>query len=143
MVQSVAATYLVDTSVLARAGKPPVAGRLGPLVSSGRLALCSVVELEYLFTARNEPEHDRFSADLRSSYELIALEQPTFDRAIEVQGLLARHAQHRGVPAKDLMIAAAAERAQLTLLHYDADFEAIAAVTHQPVEWVVPRGSID
>jgi predicted nucleic acid-binding protein len=43
----------------------------------------------------------------------------------------------------DLIIAAAAELAGLTVLHYDHDFELIASVTGQPHEWVVPRGSID
>jgi hypothetical protein len=31
----------------------------------------------------------------------------------------------------------------LTVLHYDADFDHIAAVPGQPTEWVVERGSID
>jgi len=40
-------------------------------------------------------------------------------------------------------LAAAAEVEQLSVLHYDADFELIATITGQPTEWVVPRGSID
>jgi hypothetical protein len=43
----------------------------------------------------------------------------------------------------DLLIAAAAEADSLTVLHYDADFDRIAAVTGQRSEWVVPAGSID
>ena len=35
-----------------------------------------------------------------------------------------------------------AERHGLTLLHYDKDFELIAKVTGQDVEWVVPAGSV-
>lgn len=46
-----------------------------------------------------------------------------------------------GIP--DLIVAAAAEGAELTVLHYDSDFELIATVTGQEVEWVVPRGSVD
>jgi predicted nucleic acid-binding protein len=41
----------------------------------------------------------------------------------------------------DLLAAAAAEERGLTMLHYDADFDRIAAVTGQPCEWVVPTGS--
>ena len=37
----------------------------------------------------------------------------------------------------DLIIAAAAEQAGLTVLHYDDDFDLIAEVTGQPMEWVV------
>ncbi len=29
-----------------------------------------------------------------------------------------------------------------TILHYDADYDRIAAVTGQPTEWVAPRGSL-
>ena len=43
----------------------------------------------------------------------------------------------------DLIVAATAESSGLVVLHYDADFERIAAVTRQKQRWVVPRGSID
>ncbi len=48
--------------------------------------------------------------------------------------------RHR-VPIPDLIIAAAAEAEGLVILHYDSDYEIIAEVTKQPVEWVVPRGT--
>jgi hypothetical protein len=31
----------------------------------------------------------------------------------------------------------------LVVLHYDSDFDLISSVTDQPVEWVVPRGTVD
>jgi predicted nucleic acid-binding protein len=43
----------------------------------------------------------------------------------------------------DLLIAAVAEATSLTVLHYNADFDHISAVTGQPTQWVVERGSID
>jgi len=33
--------------------------------------------------------------------------------------------------------------ARLAVLHYDHDFGTIAEITHQPVEWIVPAGSVD
>jgi predicted nucleic acid-binding protein len=69
------------------------------------------------------------------------LTEAVFNRAIDVQGLLAGRGRHR-LPIPDLIIAAAAEAARMTVLHYDADFDAIAAVTGQEVEWVAPRGSL-
>jgi len=39
--------------------------------------------------------------------------------------------------------AAAAETRDLVVLHYDADFDRIAAVTGQACEWVVPAGSVE
>ena len=55
--------------------------------------------------------------------------------------MLAERGQHR-MPIPDLIIAAAAEQAGMVLLHYDADFDRIADVTGQPMEWVVPRGAV-
>ena len=51
--------------------------------------------------------------------------------------------QHRGMRVPDLVLAAIADIEGLTILHDDADFDLVAAVTGQPTEWVVPRGSID
>ena len=71
----------------------------------------------------------------------MVLTEAMFQRAVEVQGLLALRGQHR-VPIPDLIIAAAAEHAEMVLLHYDSDFDRIAAVTGQALEWVVPRGLV-
>jgi predicted nucleic acid-binding protein len=64
-------------------------------------------------------------------------------RAIEIQGLLAQRGQHRSARVVDLLLAATAEAYGLTVLHYDSDYDLIAAATGQPCEWVVPRGSVD
>ncbi len=69
------------------------------------------------------------------------MEQGDFDRAADVMAELAARGKHRSVGIPDLLIAAAAERAHATVLHYDSDFDTIAAVTGQPAEWVIPRGS--
>jgi hypothetical protein len=55
--------------------------------------------------------------------------------------LATKHQRGRKVP--DLLIAAAAEAPGLTVLHYDADFDRIAAVTGQPTEWVVAAGTVN
>lgn len=138
-----AATHLVDNSVLTRTGKQPVLARLEQLIVMGELATCSMTDLEQLFSTRSGDEHRERRNQIELRYARVSIDQRTFDRAIEVQGLLAERGQHRGASIPDLVVAAAAERAGLTVLHYDADFDLIAAVTDQPVEWVVPRGSVD
>lgn len=55
-------------------------------------------------------------------------------RALDVQQALADRGQHRGPSIPDLLIAATAELAALTVIHLDKDFETIAALTGQPVE---------
>jgi predicted nucleic acid-binding protein len=120
-----------------------VAARIEPMIVSGMLAICSMTDLELLFSARNGEEHRARREDLALRFVRVPLDQRDFDRAVEVQGLLADKAQHRAASIPDLVVAAAAEHAGLTILHYNADFELIATVTGQPTEWVVPRGSVD
>lgn len=133
--------YLIDKSVLARMGNPRVQERLGPVIEAGEAATCAVIELEVLYSARNQADHARTRARREFAYQHVELTEAVFRRAIEVQGLLAGQGRHR-LPIPDLIIAAAAEAAGMTVLHYDADFDAIAAVTHQEMEWVAPRGSL-
>jgi len=48
----------------------------------------------------------------------------------------------RAVGFPDLLVAAVAERERVTVLHYDGDYELIAQLTSQPMQWVVPRGTV-
>ncbi len=138
-----AATHLVDNSVLARTDRAAIADRVEPMIAGGLVATCSVTDLEQLFSARSASEHREWREDIGLRFDRVPIRQAMLDRAVEVQGLLADRGQHRGANVPDLVVAAAAEHAGLTVLHYDADFELIAGVTGQPTEWVVPRGSID
>jgi predicted nucleic acid-binding protein len=138
-----ATTHLVDNSVLTRTTKTPVAARVEPMIVGGLLATCSVTDLELLFSARSGDDHRTRRTDVALRFKHLPTDQRTLDRAVEVQGLLADRGQHRGADIPDLIVAAAAERAGLTVLHYDSDFDLIAGVTGQEVEWVVPRGSVD
>ena len=135
------ARYLADKSALARMPLAPVRARLSPLIESGEVATCAIVDLEILFSARNHEEHARIRHRRRFAFDSVPLTEAIFKRAIEVQGELSRTGKHR-VPIPDLIIAATAESAGLTVLHYDADFDQIARITGQSVDWIVPRGSI-
>jgi predicted nucleic acid-binding protein len=136
------ATFLADTSALARIGLASVGARLDPLVLAGRVATCAVVDLELGFSVRHGAAHAALMA-ARSGMPEAPITPAVCDRALAVQGLLAERGQHRAVPIPDLLVAAAAEAAGLVVLHYDADYELVAGVTGQVVEWVVPRGSVD
>jgi predicted nucleic acid-binding protein len=75
-------------------------------------------------------------------FELVETTADHVGRARQVQRLLASRSQ-RGRKVPELLIAAAAEKAELILLHYDTDFDLIAKVTGQPCQWVVPGGTVD
>lgn len=136
------ATYLADKSALARMKHSAVAARLEPLLRHGEIATCGVVELEVLYSARSERDLLETRAARAVAYERVAMSEVDFLRAEEVMALLARRGEHRAASLPDLLIAAAAERAALTVLHYDADYDLIATVTGQHTEWVAPKGSL-
>lgn len=136
-----ALTHLVDTSVLTRLGHSAVRDVIEPTAAVGSLARAGISDLEIGYSARNAKEWDR-AFDALHAFDLVETSSGHVRRARQVQRLLAaRHELGRKVP--DLLIAAAAEAAALAVLHYDADFDRIAAVTKQRVEWVVPAGSVD
>ena len=132
--------FLADKSALARMPIAAVRARLEPLLVDGLVATCGIIDLEIGFSAQTAAVHHDVRRE-RRSLPRARVDDDVLDRAFEVQGLLADRGQHR-LPVPDLVIAAAAESADLTVLHYDADFERIAEVTGQAHDWVVPRGSV-
>lgn len=135
------ATHLADTSALIRLHHDDVLARVAPMFMAGRVATCGLVDLELLVSARTGADHAML-AEERRYFPRASCDDAAFDRAIEVQGALARHDQHTGVPVADLVIAAIAELAGLTVLHYEPSFDLIAEVTGQHAEWVVPLGTV-
>jgi predicted nucleic acid-binding protein len=130
--------YLVDTSVLTRLRLPRLSSTL---LGLGRLFYSPVSGLELRFSASNERDYQKLTTILEG-FDRLELTDATFDTADRTQRLLAK-AGLKGRPVPDLIIAAQAELAGLTLLHYDADFDLISSVTGQPTLWVAPPGSID
>jgi predicted nucleic acid-binding protein len=136
------ATYLADKSALVHMRDPRVAAKLAPLIMDGEVATCGIVELEVLYSARSERDLAATRAERAAAFPRIAMSEDDFLRAEEVITQLARTGHHRAVSLPDLLVAAAAERSQLVVLHYDGDYEVIAAVTGQRVEWVASKGSL-
>jgi predicted nucleic acid-binding protein len=136
------ASHLADTSALARLSRPEVAGVLGPLIEAGLVATCGVIEFELGWATRSGAEFDQVRTDREEGYEWLATHDEDWHRALEVQGVLWRTGHVRAVGFPDLLIAAVAERENVTLLHYDADYDLIAQVTRQLMRWVVPRGTV-
>lgn len=136
-----ALTHVVDTSVLTRLRDPAVAERIIELATTGRLARCSISDLELGYSARSAEEHDRITASL-SVFDVAAIDESHVTRAGQVQRQLAAASQ-RGRKVPDLLIAAVAEELDVTLVHYDSDFDLIAEVTGQPTKWIVAAGSVD
>ena len=136
------AAYLVDTSVVVLRGRQiEVKQRFDALLIEGRLTFCQMALLECLNNAPDPRSYERMWADLHEQ-RWADVTSEVMDRALDVHRALAAKSQHRGFKLPDLIIAATAELAGLTVLHYEEDYERIAKITGQPVEWVVPKGSL-
>lgn len=135
-------SLLADKSALARLEtQAAVREALDPLLLKGEVATCGIVELEVLFSASSPSNYQKAAASL-GGMPRVEVSEAAVRRALEVQGMLAERSQHRGASIPDLLVAACAERAGLTVLHYDRDFDRIAKLTGQATQWIVPRGSV-
>jgi predicted nucleic acid-binding protein len=136
------ARFLVDTSAEARLAVPAVYDRLENLFDRGLVATCAMLNLEALWSAQSPEDYEKIWRPRAAIFEYVDTLEADLQRAQEVQRILAEKSMHRAAKLPDLIIAAVAERENLTLLHYDHDFHHIAEVSGQTVEWIVPRGSI-
>ncbi|HEU0132569.1 MAG TPA: PIN domain nuclease [Mycobacteriales bacterium] len=136
------AAYLLDTSAAHRLGTPAVRDVVAPLLERYLVATCGITNLEALFSARTPDEYERWWTYRNTAFEYLDTLEADWQRAQEVQRMLAARSELRSVKIPDLLIAAVAEREGLMVLHYDEDFDRIAALTGQPVQWVVDRGTV-
>ena len=111
---------------------------------AGAIATCAMVRLELLRSTRDHADLVTKRSDIDALRE-VSMGDRVWRRATDVLELLSEAGplHHRRVALPDLLIAAAAELAELPSLHYDRDFEVIAAVTGQPVRAIAPLGSLD
>lgn len=139
---SAVVTHLADTSALARLHHPAVAAALGPMIESGFVATCGVIEFELGWAARSAVEYDLIRADRDEGYEWLATHDEDWHRALDVQAALWRTGRIRAVGFPGLLIAAVAEREHVTLVHYNCDYDLIIEITKLPTQWIVPRGAV-
>lgn len=132
--------YLLDKSALARWAKPTVAPVLDELSDRGLLAVCGAIEIEVIHSARTVTEAQRARRLLRG-FDWLAMPDEIWDRAVEIQVQALQKRYHRALSMADLLVAATAERHSATVLHYDGDYDMIAAITGQATRWVVPAGN--
>lgn len=128
-------TWLIDKSALVRLAASPDADGWASRIERGLVRITTVTRLEVGYSARTGTElrtglRQPPLASMPVEYLTPAIE----DRALEVLSLLADRGQHRAPSIPDLIIAATAELAGLTVLHQDKDFNIIADVTGQPME---------
>jgi predicted nucleic acid-binding protein len=128
-------TWLIDKSALVRLAASPDATEWAARIERGLVRITTVTRLEAGYSARSGPQlRTGFQRPPLSSMPVEYLTPAIEDRAVEILTVLADRGQHRAPSIPDLIIAAAAELAGLTVLHLDKDFDLIAEITGQPME---------
>lgn len=137
------ARWLIDKSVLVRLDRDQVADVSLPRIRAGEVGVALVTELEVGYSARSAPDYESTREDVLDHLIPVTMPVRAEQRARDLQAELVRRGRHRGVSIPDLILAAIADIEQLTILHYDRDFDLVAEVTGQAAEWVVARGTVD
>lgn len=128
-------SWLIDKSAISRLHLDPRATEWAARIERGLVRICTVTLLEVGYSARSATDHRSLLAESPiASMPIEYLTPKIEDRALELQRVLAEREHHRAPSVPDLLIAATADLASLTVLHVDKDFELIAAVTGQRVE---------
>jgi predicted nucleic acid-binding protein len=130
------ALYLIDTSGLFRILQSELRKAWADELAAGVIAVCPIVELEFLYSARSLADRIEKQRLMRDLFCWVPMHESAYDRADEVQQLLTETGTHRSAGPVDLLIAATAERERLTMLCDDRDFRTVATVTGQLVKFV-------
>lgn len=126
-------SWLIDKSALNRINA--ASDEWLSRIQRGLVRISTVTLLEIGFSTRNGADHRVTLDEPPVSSMTVEHITPAIEaRAIEIQMLLADRGQHRAPSIADLLVAATAELARLTVLHVDKDFDLIAAITDQSIE---------
>lgn len=129
------ASWLIDKSAVGRLHLAAAVDIWADRIERGLVRISTVTRLEIGFSARSGEDHRAlFTEPPITSMPVEYLTPAIEDRTVEIQAALAQRGQHRAPSIPDVLIAATAELAELTILHVDKYFELIAAFTGQPHE---------
>jgi len=112
------------------------------LVADRAAVTCVTVDLEAGYSGRDPTDVRTIAERRRSHYVVLLISEAIAERARDVQVRMAVRGHHRAAGVVDLLTAAVAEHHGAVILHYDADFEHVAATTGQPHAWIAARGSL-
>jgi predicted nucleic acid-binding protein len=134
-------TFLVDTSAwlfaLRKDANPEIKSRLDTLLREDIVLITGIIKLELLGGTRNREEFSRLKSRL-DALPYVSMEEPLlWDLACEMVFDLRR----KGVtiPYTDILIASAAIKEDIILLHADAHFDQVAKHLKLRVESFVNR----
>ena len=129
------ADWLIDKSALVRLADSRDSDEWAGRIERGLVRISTLTRLEIGYSARTAAHaRSALSTPPISAMPVEYLTPSIEDRAVGVQVMLARKGHHRAPSIPDVLIAATAELAGLTVLHLDKDFELVAKLTGQACE---------
>lgn len=137
--------YLLDTSALWYLFRTP--GALGPweaFIGAGAFRLAEPTRAEFLFSARSSRHRDELADAIDTLCGRADTPKGAWRWVDTAQYRLTQQGQHRSAGALDLLVCATAVHHDLTVLHMDNDFAAVAGVLkevrQQDVRAAAPGG---
>jgi predicted nucleic acid-binding protein len=137
---------LLDNSAWTRLGGPAVRDQrreeIADAMRAGQIAVSLPLLLEAGYSARDASDHGQLIDELLS-LPLLSIDEQVERRALDAQRQLARVGHHR-LPPVDVLTAALADHHDVGILHYDNDYDLIAAKTDLRIQstWLAPRGTL-
>lgn len=138
---------LLDNSAWARLDSAALdaerRAEVATMIQAGDLAVCTPFLLEAGWSAQSLTHHDELLADLLA-LPRFKIDSTVEGAALDAQRDLARRGQHRSASPTDLLIAACAHANGAGVLHYDRDYDLLAAGTGLSFDscWLAPAGTL-
>jgi predicted nucleic acid-binding protein len=142
----VSVELLLDISAFVRLASPALedgrAQEIADALEQRLVGVCLPFLLEAAYSARSATDHDELLRELMA-LPMLHIDTDVERRAVEAQRQLARAGHHR-LPPVDLIIAALADRHSVGVLHYDHDYDILAAKTDLRFAsvWLAGRGAL-
>jgi predicted nucleic acid-binding protein len=134
--------WLLDTSAIAVSDRSQVVRWLRPMLRSGVLYTCPVLDIEALDAARSPESYRKMAGERGAAYRSVPFTAAIGERALSLQSRLARRAHYRAVEGRDLLVAATAIENELTVLHYRQVFELLGELCQLEQCSVAPLGTL-
>lgn len=112
-------------------------------LDQGRIGICAATEFEILFSARSADEYRDVKQQLADVYAWHAIPEDAWMRVLAIQEAMSRTGEHRAASVADLLVAITAQAHELTVLHYDHDFDTFARHTTVKTRWIAEPGTLD
>jgi predicted nucleic acid-binding protein len=133
---------VVDTSAWSRAHRAEVRDPWIEALLADRVRLSPVVKLEILLSARGGGDFDAIQDELDALRTAPLSSSVLRSAEASMRALAHRSAGAHRIPIVDYLVAAAAQEINGTVLHYDADYDLLAAVMDFESAWLAPPGSL-